>query len=80
MVTLQKLAADLNVGKMDEIVGGYYHQGDVQIIEMEERFGWTITTENGTSGETGWTFTTDEAIKVSGFDPETGQMELGYHN
>lgn len=59
MITLEKLTSELDVNKIDEVVvGGIFD------------FPWTFTTKNGTSGESGWTFTTDESI---GMDP--GQQE-----
>lgn len=56
MITLEKLANELNVQKMDEIVGG-----------REKKPHVTRTTVGGTSGKLGNTRTTDEEIDVSGF-------------
>ena len=48
MITLEKLAQDLNINQVDEVVGG-----------RAWTFIWDITTNGGTSGEGGATWTTE---------------------
>ena len=50
MVTLEKLAQDLNINQFDEVVGGK---------AAAWTFIWDVTTNGGTSGEGGATWTTE---------------------